>query len=623
MAIPTYPTLEEMEIYKSPVKQFEVKAAVRLDHPIFTSPFHDHFDGTALNTALWDLKKPTWGVCTVAGSTVTLGTSTIAICPPWMTSKPNLAFPKDTRTSWQLDARLCFPTVTGFGVFFRVCSLWNHEAIFAVKCATGGIQVKMPDRDVTEEGVLWDTPGHGWIRVRLVYDAHARTYIAYIDTNDDGTFEEGPFTISAVNFQADYIAVGNTTARQGFIGNWTEIEVDYVTVTGVSETYELPDWAGPQYLYDAVGYENELWSFLPSVLKGSIDIALRNDTDGLTLDLLNFMHGYDRNDPMWQVYTNFSFLNRPIKVLSRVNNGYKWTRWRQIYIGSCDEKNIELRSNGDCVLTVAARDLYRKQLAMVHLVQAYAKYDTDIEGLVRNKVVSEIITDIAVERCGLPDRAIDVICTPANMPQTFNVSRESGADAIQRLLEETALCWYVDHEQSGQILVRDYPWGTDTPGYRMSTAEEIESVQWREGAGDIVGILELNVENSEFEAGGFSTNHPHAPVPFFGHGEYRSTLTAQNAQSLYSRPLHKLLWQIANRGAGSLRVTMQCQDWPQLTQEVSIRDDKYLGIKESHGPWIVDGVGFDWEGTKRFETTLELANQHPDRILRRSLQGAV
>jgi hypothetical protein len=628
MTFPTYPTTEEMEIYKSPIKQFEVRAAVRLDQPIFISPFEDQFAGSSVDRTLWDLKKPTWGVATVSGGVLTLGANGDAISPAWVVSKPNLAFPKNTTTSWTLETRVRFPTITGFGMFFRVGSLEYKEAVFAIKCNENYLQVKLPDSSSYVEGEtdgeVWRASGSktDWRRYKLVYNARARTYTVYIDEDDDGVFETGPFSTSAVGKRADFIVIGNSTARQGWLGAWTRLQVSYVTVTGVSESLELPDWAGPLYLYDAIGYENELWSTLPTVLRGNVDIGLKNMTDGLTLDLLNFSHGYDRTDPQWQVYKDFSFLNRPVKILSRVNNGYKWTPWRQIYLGSCDEKNIELRSNGDCVLTVNARDIYRKHLEQVHTVRAYAKYDDDIEGLVRNKVVSEIIYDIAQEVCGLPYSAVDCICTPHNMPQTFNIARESCSEAVSRLMDETCLCWMVDHS-NGQVLIRDYIWGTDTPGYHLSTSEEVEQVQWGENASNMASVIELGIENTEFEDGGFSTNSPLAPVPFYGHGEYRSTLVAQNTGSLYGRPIYYMMWKIANRDVGSLRLTMQCQDWLQIGQEISVRDDKYLGIKESDGPWVVDAVSFDWEGTNKYETTVELINQHPDRIIRKSLQGMV
>jgi hypothetical protein len=618
----TYPTAQEMEIYKSPYKLFDVRAAVRLDYPLFVSPFHDHFLGSALDRTLWDVKLPTWGVCTISGSTCRLSTTGEAISPSWIVSKPNLAFPKNKTTDWVLEIRIRFPVVTGFGVFFRVGTLEYEEAAFAVKANEAGLEVKLPDSSIGGEHDIWVTGDPTpWRRYRMVFDASEHMYSVYIDADDDGIYELGPFNYDATGLQADYIVIGNSTARQGSVGAWTEIETDYITITGTSESYDLPVWAGPMYLYDSIGYDQELWAYLPTVLRGDISISFENATDSLSLDLLNFNHGYNERDPMWRLYTDFSFSGRPVKVLSRVSDGRSWTRWRQIYLGSCDEKNTELRDNGDCVLTVSARDIYRRHLDTVHLVRGYADIDPAIDGMGCGMIVSEIVQDISQYVCGLPDRAIDIICTPYNKPKTFNLSGESGAEAISRLLSETALCWKVNHA-TGQILIDDWPWGTDTPGYRLSTQEEILNVSWRESAMDFINILEMNIENTEFHGGGFSTNYPLAPVPFYGRTDFRSTLTAQTTGDLYGRPLHYLLWKIANRKVRSLSLGMQCQDWLELGQEVAVRDDKYLGIKEKHGPWIVDGYSYRWEGSESFEVQVDLANQHPDRIIRESIHGS-
>jgi hypothetical protein len=622
MVYPTYPTTEEMAIYKSPYKIFDVKCYVRLDHPVFISPFHDHFDGTTLNESLWNKKKPTWGALTVAGSAITLGTTYEAISPAWICSQPNVAFPKNTTTDWLFETRLRFPTITGYGVFLRICSLENVDAVMAVKANLAeGVIVKAPDESSEGSPTLWSGGlTNNYFRVRVAYSAIAREYTISVDANDDGVYESGPYTVTAVGYRADYIVVGNSTARQGDLGGWTEIQVDYITVTGTSESYALPKWAGPMYLYDSIGYDQELWAPLPLVIRGSISVAKENITDTLSLDLLNYSYGYDPEDPQWHVYTDFSFANRPIIVKSRISDGRAWTNWRQIFTGTCDEKNIELRENGNCVLTLTARDRYRRRLDMTHLIRAYAKFDTEVDGLIRNLVVSDIIQDIAVEGCGLPDRAIDIVCTPHNLPTTFNIAAESGAAAITRLLRDAALCWYVDHS-TGQVYVREWFWGTDTPKYRMSTSEEITDLSWMENGVDHLAIMELAISNTEFQGGGFATNFPHAPVPFFGRSTYESTVVVENTGALYGRGVHFLKWKVENRNVGGLSVRTIGQDWFQHDQEISVLDRKYLGLNESHGPWVVDGWTHEWEGTTRFSSTLQLAHQHPDRLIRDSLQG--
>ncbi len=615
-----YPTVEEARIYKSPYKFFQVRCATRLDHPVFTDPFEDNFSGSALNEDLWNKKLPTWGSIVVAGGTVTIGTLGIAISPAWISSKPNMAFPKTTDTDWTFETRMRFQNLTVFGVFLRICTLEDANGILGISCnSVVGLDVTFPDRGTERWAPGVDTT---WNRYKLAYSAASKEYTLSIDANDDGAYELGPWTISSVGLRADYIAVGNTVARQGTALNWTEIEIDWIRVTGTSESYEFPVWANPSYMYDALGYDNEVWTVLPTVLRGRIDIHKRNVADALQIDLLNFSHGYDPANPMWRLYTDFSFANRPIKVESRVSDGFNWTPWRTIFIGSCDEKQIELRENGEPVLTVTARDIVRKKLATTHIIRAYATYDTLIEGLHVNMSVQEIIWDIVQNAAGLPYSALYVQGTPYNQPMTFNIAGDSCADAIVRLLDETALCWYPRLEDF-QIQVQDWFYGTDTPGYRMSTAEEVSVVQWSESAVGALANLELAIENTEFEAGGFSTNYPHVPVPFFGRTLYESTITAQSDGDLFNNPLHFKRWKRANREIGSILITGECQDWVSHDLEIAVLDSKYLGLREDHGPWVIDGWTHDWEGDKRFSTETHLVNQHPDRLIRSSLQGHI
>jgi hypothetical protein len=373
------------------------------------------------------------------------------------------------------------------------------------------------------------------------------------------------------------------------------------------------------YLYDPIGYDQELWAYLPTMLRGRITMNKRNTADALQLDLLNYMHGYTEEDPQWQLYTDFSFANRPILVESRVSDGYEWTGWRTIFIGCCDEKEIEEREDGDTVLTVTARDKWRKKLMETHLIRAYAD-GAAVEGLITGKCVSDIIQDISQEGCGLPYSALQCQATPHNKPKTFNIAGDSAASAIQKLLEDTALCWY-PRLSDFQIQVRDWFFGTDSPGYSLSTRDEVETVRWSHRSQDALAILELNIENTEFMGGGFSTNFPHAPVPYYGRVAFESAVVAQTATSLYGRPIHYLRWKRENREVGSIEVRMQAQDWVEHDLEIAVYDHKYLGLGDRHGPWVVDGWTHDWEGSSKFDTTLELVNQHPDRILRASLQG--
>src|SRR5690606_26954539 len=215
---------------------------------------------------------PSWGTVTVSGGTVTLGTSEEAISPPWLQSKHNLAFPFSRDTDWTFETRLRFPTVTGFGVFLRVCgrSFRDAEALLAVKASQAdGIVVNVPDGFAAEHTVWSSVGGADWRRVRLAYSAQAQTYTVAVDQDDDGTYETVE-TVAVAGRYADTIVIGNSTAIQGNLGAWTQIEVDYVTVQGTAEQVIIPDWAAP------FTYDGERFAWLPTVRSWRISIDKRN-----------------------------------------------------------------------------------------------------------------------------------------------------------------------------------------------------------------------------------------------------------------------------------------------------------------------------------------------------------
>lgn len=267
-----YPTFEEARLYKAPFKMFDIRISIRLDYPLFDGHFRDDFDGTVLDSAKWDKKVPSWGVLTVSGGTALCGVAGPAISPAWFSSKPNITFPKDQNTNWTMEARVKFPNIYGNGVFFRVCSLEARDAVLAVKCnLADGLTVEGPDQQTTH----WSNGvDYGWHTYKLTFTANTKMYEVFVDGVSEGTY-------SAVGYRADYIVVGNSVARQGLVGDWTEIEVDYVDVTGTAETMEIPNWAGPMYLYDYIGYDNELWAYLPLWERGRIDIHKKNTADAL------------------------------------------------------------------------------------------------------------------------------------------------------------------------------------------------------------------------------------------------------------------------------------------------------------------------------------------------------
>ncbi|MDP2661648.1 MAG: hypothetical protein Q8R28_13045, partial [Dehalococcoidia bacterium] len=342
-----YPSFDEAAIFKSRTLETQVRAAVELDYPVFSGSFSDTFAGAALDANLWYNFTPSWGVITVAGSTVLLTTTPGGhISPPYIQSLTNLAFPLRRDTDWTFEVRIRFPTVAGFGVFMRICgrSFRDAEAIWALKAnLADGIEANMPD-GFTAENQTWSTIwGAGWMRHKVEYDAVAQIYSHYVDANDDGVYEYGPYLTPVAGRYAEAIVIGNSTAIQGDLGTWTEIEVDSVTVTGTAEAVEDPDWAAP-FTFDGTRFTD-----LPTVLSGRVSCDKQNQIDGAELELDNFSLDDQLLDQP-QTYTWMRFFGRRCIIEGRAGDGNGgWTPWEVLFDGLCGEKTIRLEG-GRCRL---------------------------------------------------------------------------------------------------------------------------------------------------------------------------------------------------------------------------------------------------------------------------------
>ncbi len=618
------PTIDEAEIYKSPYKLFDIRTFVRIDRPCFESPFIDHFTDSVINRDKWYTHKPSWCHVTLGGHTVRLGTDIPAISPSYLASVEGVAFPLKQTSDWVHEVRLRFPTLTGYGTFYRVTTLDDSEAIFSVKGhAVEGVTVEF--RDGSPGTIRYNAGAStAWLRVKLEFIADGRVYRLTIDANDDGVFELGPWTVSAVDLLTDSIVIGNSVARQPMLGDFTEIEVDYVQTIGVSEPYEVPNWIGPEYMYSHLAYANQVWAELPAVLGGDITVHKRNITDALTLDLTNEAYVDEGPFPMSRLYTDVDFFNRQVYVQSRVSNGVLWTPWRTLYRGVCDEKQWEQRDNGQNVLSVAARDTVRRRLDNHHAIMAFCDWGEAVPGLIMNKTTQQIIEYLIQDTAGFPPTAVYVQETAHHKPRSFNVAGESLAQAITKLMEDVGFCWWV-RLSDGQVQIRDWYWGTGTPQYYLNTGEEIKGLSWNSAITDVTGCVELTIENTDNQ---FSTNYPHAPYPFYGNTSYFTSITAQNAEDLYTawggRRLDYLRWQAENRGVGGINVRMNCQDWLEHDIEVAVRDDKYIGINpEKHGTFIIDGWTHRWQGTQSFTNEAMLVPRRPQDVIRRIRPGLI
>lgn len=613
---PAVPSGSESEIYRGQDLQFQVKAYVRLDFPTFSGNVFDGFDGIELNPDYWHKFSPSWGLLNVAGGEVEFGSSSPGISESYFVTKPSIWFPKRTDTDWTLQFRIQATAFNGFGTFIDLCSLQQYRAIMRLAADATGYSGYMPNgtKVLTLDG---DT---SYNTFKVTYTAASKQYEFFIDYENGGGFQSLA-TMSAVNNRADFLVFGNSGVRQGELADWTTFKVDYVSMIGTEEGFDVPEWASPQYLYDQLQYDNELWSELPSVISGRIDSHKSNEADTLELDLINFTI-LDKADPTTRLYTHFSFMNRFIKILSRVNDGFEWTPWRQIFLGSCDEKNIEIRDTGETVLTLRARDWVRKRLAETRVIRAYSDYGDVVEGLYMNMNCAQIMQDLAQNVCGLPFTAINVPNTPYNTPRTLNIAGDPASQVFTNLMQGLGFTWWCNHA-TGQIFVQPLPMGTGVPQYWLSTDGEVETIQWNQSSLEHTAAIEFGISNTEFQNGGFSLAYPVTPIPFFGRVELVDAVVAQSDAALGLAEIPQRVYMQSIRELGSVRVNTSCQDWLEHNIEIGLIDNSYLGIKPEDGPWLIDGWTHEWEGSTSFRQEILLVNQHPDRVVREALSEHV
>ena len=610
MAVPTF---LEAQIYKSPTICSQIRVAVGLDYPVFSGAFHDDFNGAGLpDAAKWFSTNPSWGKLQQVAGALEVGTTVPGIAPSWCQSRHNLAFPLKRYTDWVFEIRCAANPITGYGAFVRICgrSFRDAEAIWALKANTAdGLEVHGPDGFFSDT-VLWSNGADSTVnRYRVTYDASAQTYTVEIDADDDGTFEIGPFVYAVAGRYADAIVIGNSTAVQGALGAWTEWHVDYVDVVGVAEAVADPDWAAP------FTFETEHYTYLPANLGGQVNLDVDNVVDAGEVRLANFGLDEEMNEAR-QLYTDVRFLNRPIFVEARAGDGQgNWTAWQLMFRGKCAEKRVDVGEGGNCTLSVPFRDRYRATADDMEINGCYSDAGAAIDGVVMNKIVSQIMADIYDNKCGLPAAAHNIVATPNNKPRNYNVFRKSGQQSVKELADMTALCLY-QLKATGVIQVQEWFWGTDVTLYTMNTGQEIRSLNWTESAFDVTSAEQLSLENTEYPAGGFTATWPPHRQPFYGRQVHSNAVTCQVAADLYARPINCLVCWVRNRKLGSVTVKAKAQLWWSIGDEVRIRDARFLGLDDIY---ILDGYTHSWDGDNVIESEGRFIFPHPDRFLRENL----
>lgn len=610
-----YPTFDQAEIFKAPNLRTEVRIAVELDTPEFTGTFSDDFAGAALDATKWESYSPSWGYIAQIGGTLRVGAASDGIAPSWVQSKAGLAFPRNRDTDWQFDVRCRFPVATGFGVFLRLCgsSFFDAESVWTIhETEAIDLYCACPD-GFDADNVIWSTAGapDAWRRYRVVYDADAETYTTYIDQDDDGLYEIVRVTPVAGRY-VDTIVIGNSVAIQGNMGPWTQIEVDSISVTGTAEVATDPEWAAP------FAWDGTRWTYLPQMLGGRISIDKDNVVDAASVDLDSFSLDYD-GEEIRGPYTSMFFINRRAFIEARAIADELATPWWKIFHATCTEKTIEYRE-GMAIVSLPMRDRYQAMADDPEVLSSYSDAADAIQGVQMNQTVAEILAHIYGTLCGLPAAGYSIVATPDNTPRTYNVFRQTGQQAVKTLCEHAALAVYEDWESEGQIQVAEWPWGTGTPGYLMSTAQEIKTLNWTTSAFDFVSQVQMTFENTQIPGGGFSCSWPPHREPWGGRVSHYDAIACQLSADHDARPINSRRWWIENRKYGSLEIEAPGQIWVNHNLEIGIRDNRYLGIGRDT-TYIVDGWEHTWDQGGQITSRIRMIDRNFTRLLRRAIRA--
>ena len=331
----------------------------------------------------------------------------------------------------------------GFGSFIRLCgkSYRDAEAIWAVKCNTAdGLTVHCPD-GFSVNNIIYNGVAHaGWMRVRITYSWQAQTYLVELDMDDNGVYEWSELEPVDGRY-VDDIVIGNSTAIQGQLGDFTTIDVDSVAVTGTAETVDDPDWAAPFAYSNSDGTTTRM-SWLPTLLGGRISIDKDNQVDAAELELDNY--GMDEEGGgRWQMYTWARFWNRRAIIQGRSTDGNgSWTPWETTFDGICAEKQLRLDEGGRCVLTLPIRDRWRAIADDMEVQGAYSDAGAAIDGVGMNMDIAEIMADIYANKCGFAAAAYNIVALPNNVPRNLQHLPHRAQQAVRTLCEQGAVACY-------------------------------------------------------------------------------------------------------------------------------------------------------------------------------------
>ncbi|MEE9401264.1 MAG: hypothetical protein V3V32_04515 [Dehalococcoidia bacterium] len=592
----------QREIYKNPYKTAGlVRVRIRLDKPVAGIDFVDEFAGGALDPDKWSSWQPPNTSITVAGGRVTLQSTAETNGFPVIQSVPGKTFPLDRSIGWTMEFTIDFPTITGFGVQFRVCDLQQPTSIIEIECnEDAGYTVEMPAGNVVESLGL-DTSEYNFT---LQYIPPTNIANASYELRRGGVLKG---TLDATDRQAWYIFAGNGSVQTN-LGNWTTLRVNRVDVNLVSaESQDYPIWTDKETLGDG-----SVWGRLPWVNRVSTGGHKRNAVDQavITLSQSGFVTGIpgDINGLGYRadMFAGFDWLNREVRIEMQQSNGRNSTSWKERFRGLCDEPQLGIQ-DGRAMLRIVVREATRRRLQMTHTVRGYSDAAGAIDGVIMNRTWTQMIEDMC-QVCGL-DAGDYLVLYSSLKPRSWQVLGTSLLDEILELADQGVAAVYrcADQVDPGQLRVQEWSWGNKTPDFYLHVDHDIISIDWAESYLGATAQVVETIQHSDF--GEFSDIYPHAPVPPFGAViRHNASIAQLHADINQTRILPYLRWKVANREIRSIAVRVVGQDWLEHDLQCRVIDPRILGL----GPdeyWAVDGWNEEWDATQGLRTTIHLVNQ--------------
>lgn len=614
----TTPTTEA-DIYKAKVHQFETRALIQIDYPTPTALLNDQFSNQSIDTSIWAVHRPegtivsedAGGFLRVAVDTTVSPTGVLRPASVW--SKANKVFPTNKSEPFSLEfkvrpvyAGFIDPTANYLATAFRICGIDNtetmHGAIVSIDFNQHlGTRIMAPDGTVVED--LGADAGYHVYRL----DWDGSNYRLY----RDGTLKATILgTFGLLTFRgADFISIGVQGISSNTNAVWTEINVDYIqmlSAPAIPESPTTPAWATSPQTISGVR-----WDYLPSIVAGQINIDKENDTDVFEITCVGYSSTI--NPGQKNLFTDFRFPNRDIKIQSRVSDGQdNWSTWKTIFTGTVDDATYTINERGDIFVRITGRDKYRRLLQRTFVTKSYADLSTEIVGIPNGKNVTEIVTDLLVQEANISAGNFEVEAA-ALIPKTINFINQDALSIIQELADDIVWEFYVDHNAAGKLIFQawQYP-SVDLDTYELSVYDEIILVNHSIGAFNQVGQIEMTFEQANLDPffAVYPTNrYPHDAAVI----QVPSRIVQTVGDIAGVNPLHVQRYRRENRNFGSIEVTMVGQDWLSMNDCVVVVDDIYLNLGQvqpitgtKYPGWTVDGWEYTWDESSQFITRARL-----------------